>query len=383
MSADGLLNFNFYQNSLTIAIIFIELFLILIFFAHKKSDVKVITFLYIWHTLFSTVYFLYTLNSPADAKGYYFRSLSIDKFEFNLGTKFVTYVTHLFSQGLDANYLNVTLIFNFFGSIGLILLYLSVKNLFLKINKYWFFMLLIPSMSFWSAGLGKDSIAFFCVCLFLYAVSSNKKYNILMSFSFFLMFMIRPHIAFIMLASYSVYFIIRAKIHIVFKLVSLPAIFLGILFSLRIVQEYVGIEDVSLDNVGDYVDQRQGYNQGGGSSLDIASMSYPMQMFTYVFRPLPFEASSAVALVTSLENTILLFLFIYILFKSKFNFRPFIHDKNLWLFTYIFLTCTILAMTTANLGIATRQKWMFMPVLLYLLIYSFHNYKLNKSRIYQ
>ena len=149
------------------------------------------------------------------------------------------------------------------------------------------------------------------------------------------------------------------------------------------VQQYVGLEEASLDSVGSYIDERQGFNSQGGSSLDIASMSYPMQMFTYVFRPLPFEASSAVALVTSLENTILLFLFIYILFKSKFNFRPFIHNKNLWLFTYVFLTCTILAMTTANLGIATRQKWMFMPVLLYLLIYSFHNYKLNKSRIYQ
>src|SRR5690606_39066857 len=185
------------------------------------------------------------------------------------------------------------------------------------------------------------------------------------------------------LVSYIIYFIIKSKVHFVFKLFILPIIGIGVFLSLGFVQQYVGLEEASLDSVGSYIDERQGVNSQGGSSLDIASMSYPMQMFTYVFRPLPFEASSAVTLVTSLENTILLFLFIYILFKSKFNFRPFIYDKNLWLLTYVFLTCTILAMTTANLGIATRQKWMFMPVLLYLLIYSFHNYKLNKSRIYQ
>ena len=197
------------------------------------------------------------------------------------------------------------------------------------------------------------------------------------------MFMIRPHIALMMLISYVFYFIVRAKIHIIFKLLTLPIIFLGVFLSINIVQDYVGLEDASLGGVGSYVDQRQSYNQGGGSSLDIASMSYPMKMFTYIFRPLPFEAHSAVALVTSLENTILLLLFIYIVFKTKFNFRSFVQDKNLWLFTYIFLTCTILAMTTANLGIATRQKWMFMPVLLYLLIHAFHNHKAKNSRVYQ
>ena len=108
-----------------------------------------------------------------------------------------------------------------------------------------------------------------------------------------------------------------------------------------------------------------------------------MQMFTYVFRPLPFEAHSIVALITSIENTILLILFMYITFKSKFNFTVLFRNQNLWLFTYAFLTCTILALTTANLGIATRQKWMFMPIFIYLLIYAFNNYKVNKTGIYQ
>ncbi len=186
-----------------------------------------------------------------------------------------------------------------------------------------------------------------------------------------------------MLVSYLLYYVIKAKTHVVLKLFILPIIAAGVIIALSFVQQYVGLEEASLSSVSDYVDQRQGYNQSGGSSLDIASMSYPMQMFTYVFRPLPFEAHSALALITSLENIILLLLFVYILIKSKFNFRPFVEKKNLWLLGYVFLTCTILAITTANLGIATRQKWMFMPVLLYLLIYSFHDYKLNKSRVYQ
>ncbi|PSD37872.1 hypothetical protein C7E21_10595, partial [Acinetobacter radioresistens] len=111
------------------------------------------------------------------------------------------------------------------------------------------------------------------------------------------------------------------------------------------------------------------------------SMSYPMQIFTYIFRPLPFDAHSTLALFTSIENTILLFLFIYILFISKFRLYSFVEGKNTWLLIYAFLTCSMLAITTANLGIATRQKWMFMPIFIYLLIYAFYRYKHNQYAI--
>lgn len=380
MIASDLLDFNFYQNILTV-IIFIFSYIILFYIgANKKSDIKIISFLYVWHTFFSVVYYLYSLSNPADAKAYYLRSLRVDGFEFKVGTSFVNQFTSVFTQGLDASYLNTTLIFNLFGSAGLMLFYLSLKKYFTSINKFWIFILFIPSMSFWSAGLGKDSISFFLVCLFLYALAASRRQTILVSISFFAMLLIRPHISLMMLVSYIIYFIIQARIRLIFKILTIPAIGAAIFFSIGFVQQYAGLEDASLDGVSDYVDQRQGYNQGGGSSLDIASMSYPMQMFTYIFRPLPFEAHSMVALVTSIENTILLLLFIYILLKSRFNYKPFFKNKNLWLFMYVFLTCTILALTTANLGIATRQKWMFMPILIYLLVYSFYQYRTNNER---
>lgn len=373
---------DFYQNMLTIAILIVSYLIVFLVGSKSKKDTLIVTTLFFWHTLFSIAYFWYTLSNTADAKKYYRISLG-NNFDFYPGSPFIYYITSFVSKGFDTSYLNSTLFFNLFGALGLVLLYKSLKDYFIALPWYWVFILFIPSMSFWSGGLGKDAISFFATCLFLYAVTTSKKAVILIPIAFFLMFMVRPHIAFIILVSYVIYFIVRAKVHLVFKMLTLPMIGLGVLLSVGFVQQYVGIEESSLDSVSEYIDKRQDSNLGGGSSLDIASMSYPMQVFTYIFRPLPFEAHSAVALVTSLENTILLFLFIYILFKSKFNLRPFIYDKNLWLFTYVFLTCTILAMTTANLGIATRQKWMFMPVLLYLLIYSFHNYKLNKSRIYQ
>lgn len=370
----------FYQNILTIIILLMSYIIVYLIGCRKKSDTAVITAIFLWHTLFSVVYYLYTLSNAADAKLYYTHSIAGYRNSFYPGSPFVNLFSSLFSQGLDASYLNTTLQYNLVGTLGLVFLYLALKKYLDVFSWHWILVLFIPSMSFWSAGLGKDAISFLATCLFLYAVTNDKKSLLSIAMAFFLMFMVRPHIAALILVSYIVYFIIQARVNIALKIILLPIIALGVFSSIGFVQSYAGIEDSSLTGVTDYIDERQGYNQGGGSSLDISSMSYPMQMFTYIFRPLPFEAHSMVSLVASIENTILLLSFIYILFKSNFNYRPFFKNENLWLFMYMFLTCTILALTTSNLGIAARQKWMFMPIFIYLLIYSFYQYRTNNER---
>lgn len=371
---------DFYQNILTLIILIISYTVVLSIGAKQKQDIGKVTLLFLWHTLFSVAYFLFSLFNVSDATNYYKKSVANAVFEFYPGTPFVSYVASFISQGLDASYLNTTLFFNLIGSIGLILLYLSVKDYLKSFRWYWFLILFMPSMSFWSASLSKDSISFFAGCLFLYAVTTSKKTIILMPIAFFAMFMVRPHIGALILASYVVYFIIRARVHIFFKLVTIPAIIFGLLLSISFVEQYIGLDESSVDGYSDYITGREGANSRGGSSIDISSMSYPMKMFTYIFRPLPFEAHNITSLITSIENVILISLFLFVLFKSKFNLKPFIHDKNLWLFSYFMLTCSILALTTANLGIATRQKWMFMPVIIYLLIYVFHEYKLKSVK---
>lgn len=369
-----MLEFDFYQNNLTFLFLIITFFIVFIIGCKHKSDIKIIFGLFVWHTLFSLFYYYFTLYNISDA-GKYYRISKISEVEFYPGSPFIYYFSSIFSKWVDASYLNVTFIYNIFGLLGLVLLYHSLKKYIEKLSWYWFFLLFIPSMSFWSAGLGKDAISFFSVCLFLYTITSNKKLYILLPISFFFMFMVRPHIALMMIVSFVIYFILRSKIHLLVKLITLPVIIAGVVVSSGFVQQYVGLDEASLDSVSGYVDDRQNSNQGGGSSIDLQSMSYPVQMFTYVFRPLPFDAHSALALFTSIENTILLILFLYVLFKNKFRLNYFIEGKNAWLLIYAFLTCSMLAITTANLGIATRQKWMFMPILIYLLVYTFYQFK--------
>ena len=48
--------------------------------------------------------------------------------------------------------------------------------------------------------------------------------------------------------------------------------------------------------------------------------------------------------------------------------RKSINLNHVFLWSYVFLSTIILSSMTANLGIAVRQKWMIMPIIIYLLL---------------
>lgn len=136
-----------------------------------------------------------------------------------------------------------------------------------------------------------------------------------------------------------------------------------------IIIDYVGLDsDVNSEDIIEYIDKRQSYYQNTGSGVDIASMSLPMQLFTYIARPLPFEAHNITSLLASLDNMIILSIFL-LSFKNIFTIQKFeLPGFRFFLWIYSISTWIVLAINTSNLGIAVRQKWMFAPIVIFLLI---------------
>src|SRR5690606_36096993 len=157
----------------------------------------------------------FTFYNAADSIAYYKQAV-LGQYEFYPGSRFVVFLSSFFYQAFDTNYLNIFLIFNIFGLIGLLFFYKTLKPLFLRLGRPWFLILFIPSMSFWSSSLGKDSIVFLGITLFLYSVINNKL-KTLFPISFFLIFMVRPHIALTILISYILYIVIVSKINLFIK----------------------------------------------------------------------------------------------------------------------------------------------------------------------
>lgn len=329
--------------------------------------------LYAWHTLWCLVYLWYVLNDGGDALMYYSASLSGDSSFLDVGTHAVIAFTSIFSGPLGLSFLGVFLVFNIVGYIGLLAFAGALKAVTWNKSRQWrllaLVIILLPSVSFWSSAIGKDAISFMAMGLALWASIDLKKRGLLMTFAVLAMLFVRPHMAGIMMIGLSVAFTLQAPVswgrRLLLGLVSVGVAVAIIPFALQ----YAGVgQTADVDALVNYVETRQGYNQQGGGGVDISSMSLPMQMFTYMFRPLIFEARSIFQLAAAVDNIILGILFLFggvAITKGRKSPVP---DTRLFLWVYALLAWVVLAMTTANLGIAMRQKWMFAPVLIYLLI---------------
>lgn len=330
--------------------------------------------LYLWHTLFSLVYLAYVINFGGDAVMYFRSSVSGD-LGFAFGTLGVRYVVSFLSQGLGLSFLGCSLFFQIFGVIGLLAFDGALRQVTWdksrNIRLLATLIVFLPSVSFWSSGLGKDSLSFCAMGLALWAALRLKRRWWLLAFAVLLMLLVRPHMAGMLGLGLAGSFVFQRGIPLPQRVVLGGIALAAAVFLVPLGLNYAGVgEDAGAEDVMQYIEGRQGHNLKGGGAVDISSMSPPVQMFTYLFRPTLIEARNLFSLAAALDNTILLFLFIAggcAILKKPLppHFQP--HNR-MFLWIYSFCAWLILAMTTANLGIALRQKWMFAPMLIFLLI---------------
>lgn len=336
------------------------------------SSKKRALILYIWHTLFCLIYADYILENRGDAVDYY--EIAVHGLvPFSLGTDAVSYMTTLFASVMGLSFLGTSLIFNILGATGLIAFDASLKvaaaDRSVTVQTIARLVPFLPSISFWSSAIGKDALAFMAVGFALWAALQLRKRFWLMAFAVLLMLWVRPHIAGLMILALAASQLLQGSVPITRRILiggcALAAAVVVVPFALS----YVGLSaEAGPADISRYIEQRQQYNQEGGGAIDISSMSLGMQLFTYLFRPLPFEAANVMMLAASIDNTLLLLLFAAAAFEAVRRRKTHLPGNRAFLWLYSLMVWFILATTTANLGLSMRQKWMFVPVLMFLLI---------------
>jgi hypothetical protein len=161
-------------------------------------------------------------------------------------------------------------------------------------------------------------------------------------------------------------------------MISVAAIALGFIY--QDVFNMVGLEAETLLEEGLNMDHRAYELTKATSGTDITNMSLPEQVFTFLFKPLFFDAPGMLGVIVSFENVFLLgmtFAFIYkggILYIIKGDFAV----KTAF---FSFLTVSIaLAQISGNLGIAIRQKSQVMILFLFVIIQMFDDKKKKAFR---
>nr|WP_298248836.1 hypothetical protein [uncultured Halomonas sp.] len=330
-------------------------------------------FLYLWHTVWCLVCAWFIMKDGGDALKYYADSLGEGYVSFRPGSPSVINFTRFFTSNFGVSFYGMFLVNNIIGYVGVLAFFASLNAVTIGKGRFVglmaFGVVMLPSVSFWSSAIGKDSISFLATGLALWAAIDLKRRIGLMPIAVILMLIVRPHIAAILVLGLSVAFVLHAKVSLAQRVALgvLSLFFAAIItpFSL----EYAGVgETVDIESLTDYVEGRQGLNLRGGGSVDISSMSLPMQMITYVFRPFIFEARSSFQLISAAENILILLIFILGIRSYLHGSQSPVNDTRVFMWAFSILAWVALSMTTANLGIASRQKWMFVPFLVYLMI---------------
>jgi hypothetical protein len=365
----GALNLNSSVSSVTDLLaclfVFIAGLLVIIFSARKLNISESFAMvLYSWHTLFCYAYVVFVVANGGDAE-YYFEQSQLNNIEFSIGTAAITYITRFFSYYLGLSFLATNLAFNIVGAIGLLYFYAALKfaseNKSINYKRLAIVMVMLPSCSFWSSALGKDAISFLSVTMAVWAVRDFKTRILTLSVAIAVMCLVRIHIGVVMVLAVGMANLLHSRRIGFGTVVTLIGSLIGGAYLLPVALGYVGLEINSLQDVSEYIGQRQGYNQEGGGAVDSSQLSLPAQLLTYLLRPTLIEVTSAFQFISALENTLISAL---ILLGIKYMFEKRNVLSAHWFYTiYVFIAWFLLATTTSNLGIAARQKWMIMPAI--------------------
>ena len=331
-----------------------------------KLRLGLVALLAVWHTLLAIYYADYVLQYGGDAFAYY-QKARFDFIELDLGTEFVEWLTS-FPVALGLGFGPVSLLYNAIGTFGLLFFYaavretgaFSVESRIIRLAAL--LCLFVPSLSFWTSGIGKDSIAFFSVGLFLWSAMDIGRRQPAAIAAVLVMLAVRPHVAALMVLSVAAGTVFAAQVRGSVRFSAAAIGTAGAVFAIPLALAYSGT--ARFESITAYIADRQEQNLGGGSSIDITGMNPAARLLSYLYRPLPNEASGLDQVAASLDNLFLIaltLLGIVGIYRAGFI-RVFRHHGIALLYG---LSCLVLlSQVTANLGLATRQKWMLVPALM-------------------
>ena len=348
--------------------------------------------LFFYHLLMGVYYCFFILG---DAVGYWRlpKTYNFETFKDGLfngeGTMFMYAFNFLFSNILNMSYLSNTLLYSLFGFMGITFFYIiAIKNIKYNkiINGYVLFPLIffLPNLHFWSAGVGKDTTLFLCIGMFTYGLMKPFKRIFLIVIALSLSMAIRPHITLFLLLGFGIAYVFGGKVS-PFQRFLFSAVMIGIgIAILPSVMEFARIEEASAEGFDKFATGKAAVlsRASTGSAIDISSYPLPLKVLTFWFRPFFFDVRNINGLIASLENLVLVIVFIKAMRTNPigaFKAAPFV-IKGL----VIFLLVGTLAFSQSlgNVGIMIRMRNMFLPgLIIYMMwVFSYQQQRIRASK---
>ena len=336
--------------------------------------------LFSWIASFVAGY-VYVTIIPGDYHRYFYIGENV----FGYATQFIIWLTQSFIKPLANNSLVLAFfIYAMFGFIGRLVLMVLYRDLlktqankqevsaFCKSQRGMLMLALFmlwPPFLFWGSLLGKDSLQFMLLLLFLYACFVQKGFvrYVVIFFSLLVEGIIRPYMLCLILGAYLLYILFQQRVNLLYKTIAI-VLCLGLgVFVVHIMQSKYGVNILDLDSVVNrsYFQQT---NQSRGTAINVfwqsGGLSYwlalPWVFFANLFLPLPgLYTTNMHAWASAIMNMFLLYVCGYVLMhfkKIKSLFTPWLYNRIVFMLIWSLMGMLLIALVNTNLGLAARQK---------------------------
>lgn len=275
--------------------------------------------------------------------------------------------------------------------------------------------LFMPSVFFWGSGILKDSYticaaAWFIVSVYYIFLKRRKIgfHVIAMILSTYVLISLKPYIFFASAAGCTLmiahYYLKEAK-NIIIKYTIMPALVLSVIFGGIFMITKMGSSlggdyssvDAMLNKIA-IMQQDLVKDYYGGNTFDIGRFEptipgvltkAPAAMIAGVFRPFLWECRNPIMMISGIENTVILFLFLYVIllsvtaaFKIGLGYMwKTTFDNSLVIFSLVFSFsfAFFVGISTANFGALVRYKIPLIPFLMASLFIIIRKYNREKE----
>lgn len=300
------------------------------------------------------------------------------------GTPFVNLVTGLFYIVTGPTKLGGFIIFAWLSFLGLFFFYKAVVVGFPEANhrRYAYLVFFLPSMLYWPSSIGKDAWISFGLGLASYGIALILRHRT-MGYPVAALGLLatagpRPHITVLCVVSLMMAYMLRRKswrdstlgpVGKIVGIVVLLGVGVAVVSKAASFFDVDGVSSGSVTEVLDYTDHQSG--QGGSEYEAVRVKSpaeFPNAVLAVLFRPWPWEAGSAQALIASAEGTMLLVLgaasATRLMRLPRYIFQvPYVAYVTTYTIMFVIAFSSI-----GNFGILTRQRTQVLPLAVVLLV---------------
>jgi hypothetical protein len=347
----------------------------------NKQDKKTLNNLFFFHVFIGVVFYFY-IQTRGDALYYWmhpkditFNELWNDILSRSYASDYIYLFNYFFSNTLNLSFFTGSMIYCMLGYIALTYFYVILKRV---VPNYQFlskltiinvpvfpFFFFFPNLHFWSSGVGKDTLLFFCIALFIYSLINIKKNLINIILSIVLSIFVRPHITLFLITGFGLGYTLSGKLKSYQKVFIVSFFIVGFGLMFNYVLSFIQLESLDVNSIEAFANHKvKVLSSKSTSGVDTSSYPYPLKVLSYLYRPLFFDINNVIAIIASFENLFLLLLTLKI-FKLK-NIRYIKKADHMIKGGIIFLLIGTLtfSLILGNLGIMLREKNMFTPMFL-------------------